>query len=233
MRSNALTAAREAKAIIEKAVQAHGGRETISRFRAIQTTSRGLIELQGGLEFIRELSFQSPDRLREVLHVAAGEQRFEMIRVYNGKQGWIKSTGRTRSMGEAVRDTVKDEIEAINLPRLLFLGSEDYELAATGESMVSNRSALGVRVSRKDRKDVNLYFDKETGLLAKIEQRTRDLMSGLEVAEEIFILEYQEVTGIQTTKKLLVHRDGKKYMEAEVLETTFREKLDDKEFKKP
>src|SRR5262249_17414279 len=115
----AVIATREARAIVEKAAVAHGGREAMRRFGAIQAPTRGLIESQG-LEFIRELSFQSPDRLKEVLHVADGQQRFDVIRVYNGKQGWIKSMGRARNMGETLGETVKEEMERMNLPRLLF-----------------------------------------------------------------------------------------------------------------
>jgi outer membrane lipoprotein-sorting protein len=204
----------------------------MSRFTAIQTRSLGKIESQG-LEFIRELSFQSPNRFKEIVHVTSGTEQFEVMRVYNGKQGWFKSMGRTSSMVGPLRDAVKDEIAMMNLPRSVFLGSEDYELAALGESTDRDRPVLGVKLSGKGRKEVILYFDKETGLLAKTEQRSRDVLSGLEVNEARIILAYQEVSGMQTTKKALINHDGKKYMEVEVLEVRFQESLDDSEFNRP
>jgi hypothetical protein len=53
------------------------------------------------------------------------------------------------------------------------------------------------------------------------------------VAEERIILEYQDVDGMKSAKKVLVNRDGKKFTEAEVLEVKFLDKVDDAEFTKP
>ncbi len=39
--------------------------------------------------------------------------------------------------------------------------------------------------------------------------------------------------GVPTAKKVVVNRDGNKFMEVEVLETKRLEKLDDSEFAKP
>jgi hypothetical protein len=90
-----------------------------------------------------------------------------------------------------------------------------------------------VTVSKKGCKDITIYFDKKTGLIAKVETRRRDLMSGEEVTEERIITEYQEVQGRKTAKKIEVLRDGKAFMEAEVTELKILEKLDDSEFAQP
>jgi hypothetical protein len=102
-----------------------------------------------------------------------------------------------------------------------------------GEVKVKGRPAVGVTASRKGAKDINLYFDKETGLLAKVEMRRRDLMSGEEVTEERIITEYQEAEGRKVAKKVEVLRDGKAFLEAEVTEVKVLEKVDDSEFAKP
>ena len=62
-------------------------------------------------------------------------------------------------------------------------------------------------------------------------RRTRQ--SGEDVAEERIILEYQDVNGLKSAKKVLINRDGKKFTEAEVLDVKFLDKLDDAEFVKP
>ena len=52
-----------------------------------------------------------------------------------------------------------------------------------------------MRVSVKDKKDVSLYFDKETGLLAKMEYRGSDPGTGKEINEERIITEYEQEQG--------------------------------------
>ena len=39
-------------------------------------------------------------------------------------------------------------------------------------AVLPSQAAVGVRVASKGQKDVSLYFNKETGLLAKVERRT-------------------------------------------------------------
>src|SRR5207344_2967017 len=51
------------------------------------------------------------------------------------------------------------------------LRSKGYTLTATGETKVNQRPALGVRVTRTNRPDVHLFFDKEFGLVTKFSVR--------------------------------------------------------------
>ena len=81
--------------------------------------------------------------------------------------------------------------------------------------------------------DSSLYFDKDTGLLAKTERRAVDPMSGQEVNEERIVTEYQKLEGMQSPKRILVNRDGKKFMEAEIVEVKFLDKVDPQTFGKP
>ena len=58
-------------------------------------------------------------------------------------------------------------------------------------------------------------------------------MTGNEMTEERIVQEYQKSPeGLPAPKKLVVKRDGKDYLTAEVLEFKFLEKLDDSEFTK-
>jgi hypothetical protein len=92
---------------------------------------------------------------------------------------------------------------------------------------------VGVRVSSKGHKDINLFFDKNSGLLVKVEYRTFDLNSKQEINEERIITEYQNKDGLKVAKKAIVNRDGKKYIEAEVLEVKYLDDIDDTQFSKP
>src|SRR5207253_1605637 len=98
-----------------------------------------------------------------------------------------------------------------------FLKDKSVELSPLGEVKVNDRPAVGVRIASKGHRDLNLYFDKETGLMAKIERQALDTQTMQMVTEERIIQEYQVVDGMKVAKKVLVNRDGKKFTEAEVL----------------
>ena len=101
------------------------------------------------------------------------------------------------------------------------------------ESKVKDKPAIGVLISREGKKDLNIFFDKQTGLIVKIEMRKLDLMTNQEVTEERFITEYQEVGGNKVAKKAEVVRDGKALLELEIIEIMSVEKIDESEFVKP
>jgi hypothetical protein len=224
----------EAKAILDKALKAHGGLDKINKVKAVQTKAKGTIDVQGNMvNFTQESTVQTPDKLKETVHISIMGQQLDITTIYNGKEGWVNVRGMTINLEGALLDAVKDAIETMTLTRLAFVGGKDYELAPLGETKVNDRPAVGVKVSQKGHKDVNLYFDKETGLLSKIEHRVKDPMGGQEINEERIILEYQDIEGMKAAKKILVHRDGKKYMEAEVTEAKYFDKIDDSEFAKP
>ncbi len=61
--------------------------------------------------------------------------------------------------------------------------------------MVAGRKVIGILV-RPDKYDpVNLYFDKETYLLAKYDRRFKDDGAAKEVYEETFLSDYRTVRG--------------------------------------
>jgi hypothetical protein len=70
-------------------------------------------------------------------------------------------------------------------------------------------------------------------LLAKTESRKLDGQTMQEVDEERIVTEYQDVDGQKAAKKLVVNHDGKKFMELEVSDIKFLDKVDDSEFQKP
>ena len=54
-----------------------------------------------------------------------------------------------------------------------------------------------------------------------------------EVNEERIITEYQDKDGLKEPKKAVVNRDGKKYIDVEVLEVKYLDDIDDTQFSKP
>jgi hypothetical protein len=203
------------------------------KLQAVQAKAKGTIYSPIEIPFTQQSSVQYPDRFKETVEGEVNGQKFSVITVYDGKKGWISINGQTKELDDNILAAVKEAVHLMQITRMAFQKDEKCELSTLGEMKVNDRTALGVRISAKGHKDVNLYFDKETGLMAKAEFQSTDPASGKEFAEERIITEYQKVEGAQIPKKVLINHDGKKFMEAEITEQKFVEKIDDSEFGKP
>jgi plasmid maintenance system killer protein len=98
---------------------------------------------------------------------------------------------------------------------------------------VKDKAAIGIRVSKKGQKDFSIFIDKQTHLIVKTEARSLDAQSGQEVLQEKFIIGYQDKGGLKLAKRVEILKDGKAFMDIEILETQAFEKLDDAHFAKP
>src|SRR5437764_1299553 len=86
-----LTAARAAdddvKAVLAKAVKAHGGEERVAKYKASQSKSKGKIDLPmaGELDFTQEVSAMRPDKIKDTLELSKGEKKLlTRTLMYNG-----------------------------------------------------------------------------------------------------------------------------------------------------
>jgi hypothetical protein len=228
--------AADLKALIDKAIKATGGEKNLAKFTAQTFKGKGKFHgLGDGLDFTGAWDVQRPDRLRVQIDVTAGGMTFTFVRVVNGDKVWNKLNDNTTAIDD--KDELAEAKEAMYVSRLtslLPLRDKDLTLGALDEIKVEGKPALGVHVFHKDHRDVNLYFDKDTGLLVKVETTIKDFMAGgKEFKQESFYSDHKEVNGLKVPMKVVINRDGKKYLETEVTEIEPKEKLDDALFDKP
>lgn len=228
-------AADEPKDVIAKALKAHGGAEHLNKHKAAQTKTKGKITLPGvgEVEYSQELSYMFPDKLKDQMELKVMGQTVNVLTIVNGDKITLEVNGKAIDQADKVKEAMKDAGHVIEVARMVALQGKEYELSLIGEDKVEGKKVVGVRASKKDQKDVSLYFDKETGLLAKLEFRTTDQATGNEVTEERLPSGYEKnKDGVPVPKKVVVKHDGKVFLEAEVVESKYFEKLDDSEFKK-
>ena len=225
------------KAILEKAIKAHGGIDKVGKERATTTKSKGTLEVMGlSIKFTSE-SLSSSGKFKESLNLDVMGQNVVQVVGFDGTNVWITTNGTetplTDKMKEDINKGIKEQLYMGKLARYAFLNDKSVQTSALGEVKVENKPAVGVRISSKDHKDVNVYFDKESGLLVKIEHQTTDVMTGTDVSEERVITEFQEFEGLKVAKKAVITKDGKKFMDLEIEDMKFSDKLDDSLFVKP
>ena len=215
-------------AIIEKSLKAVGGEANFIKHRAARWNETGTYYGSGqGQPYGGKYDIQLPGQFRMEIEGV-------FLIVVNGDKGWMQAGGETREMTKEEWLEQAESLHGSWVSSLVPLREKKYKLAALGDSKVEDRAVVGVRVSCEGHRDVELYFDKETGLLAKVEQRVKAAeMGGKEVTQSAIYRNYREVDGAKIPMKLAVLRDGKQFVEAEVKEYKAAGKLDDSVFAKP
>ena len=233
--SPSLPAQDDLRGVIDKAIKAHGGQEKIDKHKAGQVKSKGTVDVNGmTIGYSEEATYHLPNKFRSLQQLDVNGMNIKVLIGYDGTKAWINVNGMDVDMMlDKIADLMKEQAYLSEVTRLTVLKNKDYELSSLGESKVQDKPAVGVRVSRKGHKDINLFFDKDSGLLLKFEHRTVDFNTMQEVNEERIITEYQDKDGLKEPKKAVVNRDGKKYIDVEVVEVKYLDPIDDTQFSKP
>ncbi len=221
-----------ARAIVDQAIQAHGGAEALLRTRSMVQASKGEITSFGAATPATcEVTIQPPDQCRWVFELEAGTQKVQVQLGINGDKGW-------RSSGGAVKEMVKPELEeqrerayAAWLMTLLPLKDSGSELSPLPETKVGDDPAVGVQVKRKGRPDVRLWFDKKSHLLVKLERKTKD--AGQDATIEMILGEPKNFDGIKLPTRCLELVNGKKKAEWTMTSCKFPGRLEEGVFAKP
>jgi hypothetical protein len=224
----------QAKIIIDKAIKAHGGPEKLAKLKAVTIRFKGTLHQAGtDIPFSAEIVSQGADQWRLALDGESRGMKFTFVQVLSGDKGWNKVNDTTEEVNPDQLAEAKEGAYHNWVTTLAPLKDKAFALSSLGEVKVENRSAWGVRVSRKGHRDINLYFDKDANLLVKTEMRVKDEQSGMEVSQETFYSDFKEIDGIKEPMKIVLKKDGKPNVEATVQEVKREEKVDDSIFAKP
>jgi hypothetical protein len=223
----------EAQAIIERAIKAHGGLDRLSHVRADRVTNKGMLVVNGKeTPFVAETTVQLPAQFRNVIHLQ-GERKTVFVEILNGDKVYFTIDGQPQKVDDNLAAEVRETMQlnqAIRLTPLLM--DKAYTLEPLGEVTIDGQTALGVKAAAKGRREMRLFFSKETGLLIKTEHATDD-GAGKEVVQEELYTNFDDVQGFRRPMKIAAFRNGKKVMEAEVVEVKYLDKTDDADFAKP
>lgn len=223
------------RAIIAKAIKAHGGASNLAKFPAITFKGSGTFYGLGeGIPYTGEWAVQGTTQMRIAIESKVMDVTFKFVRVVNGDKGWVKLND--DAAVEMPKDELAEEKEKMHagwVQTLTPLKEKAFELALVGEAKVGERPAVGVRVSAKGKRDVNLYFDKETGLLIKSEMRAKDVKANEEFTQTTYFYDYKDFQGVKHCTRIVQKKDDKRLVEGIVTDQTPREKIEDAAFAKP
>src|SRR5262249_2905732 len=155
-----------------KAIKAAGGEEQLAKQRAQTWSEKGTYYGEGAAQpYTGKYAIQWPDKFRMEI-----EGVFTLV--LTGDQGWFSAAGNTQEMNKEQVAQHRELAHGGWGAGLLPLKDPGYQLSPLGESKGGHRAVVGVKVTHKGHSDVNLYFDKDTGLLRKSQYRAKDAMTG-------------------------------------------------------
>lgn len=214
--------------IVDAAIKATGGEKVLAKQKSMTWSEKGTYYGMGGsFPYTANYASELPDKIRmEIVGV--------FTIVFDGKKGWTNAMGSVTEMTAEQIEEHKENSYTNNLTTLLPLKKDGIKLEAAGEAKVNDKATVAIKVSSKDHRDVTLWFDKETHLLAKVESTIKaEEEGGKEMKQAITFSNYDEVEGMKMPKKYAVTRDGEKYVESEMTSASVVDKHDDGTFSKP
>jgi hypothetical protein len=220
----------KALALIERAIKAHGGEESLSKAQLSVRSSAGTQTQPGGdVEFTSEVTQALPDRLRVEMEIG---KRVKALIVIDGEKGWLLSSGGgSLPLDKERLKEMKGEAYVWWLATLVPLKKDGLTLALAPEIKVDGKPALGVKVSGRGEPEAKLYFDQGTGLLVKIERRAPE--TGVPVNKEYYFSDFKDFDGAQLPAKEVMTVNGRKWYEVKVLTYKFLPKVEDSTFARP
>jgi len=225
----------DCRAVIDKAVQARGGKDKLLKYTAATARTKGMFHGFGqALPIKGEFTSQWPNKTKVSLELEAMGQELKFVAVADGKQGWRRINDDVVEMSEEQLAEQKHSSfhgYVSSLAGLLL--DKDITLKPLGESKIDGRTVVGIKASKPGHRDISLYFDKETGLLTRSVTKVKDVDRDVEFEQETTYGNYKEFEGVKHATKQLMKRDGEPFLEMEVVELKPAVKLDDAVFSKP
>lgn len=222
------------KAIVDKAIKAHGGEEKLTKSKAATWKAKGrYFSLGQEIPFTGSWALQPPDKARIAVEGELKGRKFRRILVTDGSSGWIKLDDAVEEMNKVTLAEEKERLYASWLASLTPLKGKEFTLSPLEERRVGERLAVGVKVSHPDYRDVSLFFDKQNGLLLLSETRLKDLTSGSAILQEVIYGDYRDMAGVKRAMQVTVRWDRKKQAEATLHDYVAVERLEDNVFAKP
>lgn len=221
------------KAVIERAIKAHGGQERLEKIKADRVTLKGVVVIgDKSVDFSGETTVNLPAQMRSVTKLMIEGKPQTVVNLLNGDDVIATINGQPQKVAASTAQSIRDTMLLNRVERLTnLLSDKAVEVTALGDSTLDDKPVVGVQIRLKNHGDVKAFFDKESGLLVKTEHVHDD--GAKKVKQEERYSDYKDFDGFRRPTKTVVSRDGKKIMEWYVVDVKYLDKVDETLFKKP
>jgi hypothetical protein len=223
-----------ARSLLQRAIVAHGGLEKLASARADKVRLQGTLHV-GGTEvpFTNEVTLQLPGQFKSIVRITEGERTTTLTHILDGERAAITLDGHPQPVTGSHLAQMRQTLQLDQAMKLVpLLTDPAFTVTYLGEYQYNNRIVAGIRVVGHGQRDLRLYFDRETALLVKSEHLL-DGAGGKDVRQEACYSEYREAGGYLRPGRVTAYRDGKKVMEAALIDARRFDRIDPIEFAVP
>ncbi|MFC2156928.1 outer membrane lipoprotein carrier protein LolA [Acidobacteriota bacterium] len=215
----------EAKKIVEKLIEAQGGRDVLSKIRDM--TSTGDIELiQFGMSGSVTMYQKEPDKMRMDMEIMG----MVITQAYDGETAWMTNpqTGANEEMPEELASDTRRQ----SLGNDAILNPEKLGITYTfeGKETIEGTEYLILKQTFSDGKFSHLYIDPGTYLVYKTKETALNQM-GVEVEAESFMSDYKDFQGTKVPYTITVYQDGEEFIIITLSTMKYNTGLEDTLFK--
>ncbi len=224
----------EARNILERAIQAHGGETHIRKSLKghLQAQVEGKNE-GNAIKSKYEEFFDLPARYLRRVDGAGGALEIHMTAAVNDKTGWIRQ-GRSAPQVFPVPEPTPPEQQWYAIPYLLLaLQKNDARLTLHGAEKRDGHSLVELRAAApRLMSEVSLWFDRETGLVARARRPMPEFMR-LNLIAEIVFEKYRAIEGVRYPMHWQVTAGMNTSFTIDISTLEFLDRMDDSIFAKP
>lgn len=222
----------KAQKLIDRCIDAMGGTKALQKTKHNITKDKGTYFGMGdGIPYEGRYVFEFAN---------PGRYRMEIIgffvSVTDKDKAWMSAMGSVMDLeGVALKAAQEGALTGYVISLLpLQQPNDEFRLSLAGTETIEAEECQGIRVDHKDMPTCTIYFSNKSGLIKKTITTTKDSEQGFkEVKDETVYHEYKEFDGFLSPIKMIIYRDGKKYVESNPYEVSYPKTIDDKEFMKP
>jgi hypothetical protein len=221
-----------ALAVVDQAVKAHGGERALAKTQYVHRVGKGALFLFGEESpFTVDTTMHLPDRLRDTVESERSGQKNRLTIVLNGDKGWRVLGANRMEMDKSAVADLREELYVVWLVLSLPLKDRAFTLAAPAPANVLGKPATSLKVTAANRPEATLFFDKESGLLIKVERPAKQ--AGLAFKKEYFLADHKDFDGVKLPTRWLEVVNGNKATDLTVSAYDFPSRIDESLLEKP
>jgi hypothetical protein len=180
----------DARAIVEKAIEAQGGKAKMGQAIASYIKIKGMFH-SDRWRFQGESWADGSKRDKVILRGEGNDFRTQTM-VVEDTRGWFSVNGQLIDFDQRTQRRMKTSGYADKVSNLVTLVRDDgYTLTLVGDAQVKTAAAVGIKVEKPGMPVITLYFSKISGLLVKSTYILNEIDSDKDFRREVYYSNYE------------------------------------------
>lgn len=196
---------------LARAISAHGGLVALEATHALVWHGHAVVHANGTDVAIEgDWRVTPPDSARATTWVQAQGPSSARALVLAGSDSYVERDGKKEPMAAAFAEHERGQFYLYEVLRLVSIAGERTVRQSIGPDSAGNP---GIRVRQPGRRDVEIYFDRESARLVHLRNRTNDPETGRAVVQDVWLRGTMEARGVRWPREIRIRWDDQPYFD--------------------